>query len=896
MKNKSLLFLFLILSLHNFSNSQINQQWKWVHPMPQGNTINCIKAFSSTEWIAVGDYGTFMKTTNSGTTWDIYTNAGGTSQYSKQGKSLYNAWFFNSLTGIVCGANGWIGRTTNGGVNWDSVGVQLGYNTNLSGIYFINSQTGFTSGGANIFKTTNGGFKWTSLPGVTGSVSDIYALDENNIYYFYNVYFAKTTNCGTNWTFYSMGLSGSNDALFINANTGFVCGVGGYISITTNAGMNWTIKQIPGSAQYYKLINTYLPYGIIFNQNFNGTAFPPAGWRKVNVLGSSIEWVRSTTAPHSSPASALILNDCNISTGGGLDWLISPQIQVNSGDSLSFWLKPLTTGFTDSLCVRISTTDTALSSFNTRVLYIADGAGYPSTSTWTNYKVSLNTLAGQNVYIGFKHQDLCGDGIFLDDISIISPIIQTFKLYLIGDAHNIYTTTNMGDNWTFIPILEQESQYSSGWLSLDINGSTMAICGNNGIFNVSTNNGISWTAKNHRVVYGSLYDVWCNSGTGKVWAVGRQSQPGVTFDQVLYSTNGGITFQYQSVDSSASSYNSICMLNENTGYICGTYSAIRKTTNGGTIWDSLVTSIPANKTLRKIDFVNANTGWVFSNSTNTGSNIWKTTNGGLLWTEQSLTDTTTGAKSVYGADMINENTGFCTNGIAILHMTTNGGINWIAKTPKLSNGVIYDVFMLTGSEGYACSSAGKLIKTTNQWSNYDSILLPVSPILYSTKWFNMNSGFIATSSGYILRTTNGGIEWEIMTTSANYLSNMYAKAIDTAFAVGFTGNILKLGRGPVGNTTWKNTIPSNYYLGQNYPNPFNPVTEFKFGLFTKGKVNLKVYDITGQLVETFFDNIELNAGTITVKFNGSNLASGVYFYTLFVDDNRIDTKKMILVK
>jgi hypothetical protein len=50
------------------------------------------------------------------------------------------------------------------------------------------------------------------------------------------------------------------------------------------------------------------------------------------------------------------------------------------------------------------------------------------------------------------------------------------------------------------------------------------------------------------------------------------------------------------------------------------------------------------------------------------------------------------------------------------------------------------------------------------------------------------------------------------------------------------------------------------------------------------------------LVAALFNNAPLNAGNVTYKFDGTNLASGIYFYTLYVDDNKIDTKKMVLVK
>jgi hypothetical protein len=90
-------------------------------------------------------------------------------------------------------------------------------------------------------------------------------------------------------------------------------------------------------------------------------------------------------------------------------------------------------------------------------------------------------------------------------------------------------------------------------------------------------------------------------------------------------------------------------------------------------------------------------------------------------------------------------------------------------------------------------------------------------------------------------------------------------------------------------------IPSKYNLYQNYPNPFNPETSIRFSVPKSSNVTIQVFDITGKLVSTLAKDELVSAGTKEVKFNGSNLASGIYFYTLKAGDFS-DTKKMILVK
>ena len=87
---------------------------------------------------------------------------------------------------------------------------------------------------------------------------------------------------------------------------------------------------------------------------------------------------------------------------------------------------------------------------------------------------------------------------------------------------------------------------------------------------------------------------------------------------------------------------------------------------------------------------------------------------------------------------------------------------------------------------------------------------------------------------------------------------------------------------------------NNFELSQNYPNPFNPSTSIKFTLPSRELVSLKVYDILGNEVASLL-NETMNAGLNTVKFDASNLASGMYFYTIKAG-NFTDTKKMMLLK
>jgi len=80
----------------------------------------------------------------------------------------------------------------------------------------------------------------------------------------------------------------------------------------------------------------------------------------------------------------------------------------------------------------------------------------------------------------------------------------------------------------------------------------------------------------------------------------------------------------------------------------------------------------------------------------------------------------------------------------------------------------------------------------------------------------------------------------------------------------------------------------------NHPNPFNPATRLVFYIPTATHVNLAVYNILGQRVETLIDDV-LEAGEHSVLWNGGHVASGVYFYR-FHTPGYVDTRKMLLLK
>ena len=95
-----------------------------------------------------------------------------------------------------------------------------------------------------------------------------------------------------------------------------------------------------------------------------------------------------------------------------------------------------------------------------------------------------------------------------------------------------------------------------------------------------------------------------------------------------------------------------------------------------------------------------------------------------------------------------------------------------------------------------------------------------------------------------------------------------------------------------------NPIPQDYELSQNFPNPFNPTTKIRFALPKEGKVQIVIFDILGREVAKLVNNEFNEAGRYVKEFDGSRLASGIYFYRILVNEGKDFTqvKKMVLVK
>jgi hypothetical protein len=95
-----------------------------------------------------------------------------------------------------------------------------------------------------------------------------------------------------------------------------------------------------------------------------------------------------------------------------------------------------------------------------------------------------------------------------------------------------------------------------------------------------------------------------------------------------------------------------------------------------------------------------------------------------------------------------------------------------------------------------------------------------------------------------------------------------------------------------------NTIKS-FQLFQNYPNPFNPSTVIQYSIPEESRVRIDIFNIIGQKITTLINSVQ-KSGSYNLTWDGSQLTSGVYFYSIKVSGNSgknyFSVKKMMLLK
>lgn len=471
------------------------------------------------------------------------------------------------------------------------------------------------------------------------------------------------------------------------------------------------------------------------------------------------------------------------------------------------------------------------------------------------------------------------------DLSFDNAYIKD-SLILLIDKKGLYRSEDLGNTFTYNDYLDTLHSYTL--CTFIQNPECIVRGGKDGIL-LYTSNNITWkrfipvTLPVTKIVFvDSLYG----------WA-----------SPLVRTTDGGNTWFSQSSNILQPYSHNFTFFNRTTGVMFYNYGTLLKTTDAGSNWNVLTTVSLAGG-IRDFVFFDSLNGLIVSQTVDPGgypqtAYVVFTTDGGYTWGDSTSTTTQGVLKDIY----FYNNLGFiASDGDGA--RTTDRGHTWIPNSFAISNSY-YFIDSLNGWAG------GEYNFKRTRDGGITYIQYPFSTDQYTqgyTVFYDTSNGYyvdphINSYKGYLIKTTDGGMKWNIDLNDRSYYS-LYASSKKDFWLLGEQGTIRKL-KLPENISIVTSAFATeekinNFKLEQNYPNPFNPSTIINYSVAEAGLVTLKVYDVLGEEVACLVNEIK-NQGSYTVKLDASEFSSGVYFYSIKINstkgnNNFTSTKKMLLLK
>jgi photosystem II stability/assembly factor-like uncharacterized protein len=753
---------------------------------------------------------------------------------------------------------------------------------------------------------------------------------------------STSTDAGLNWSIAYIDSNARDiyDAIFADANIGYVVGTGGLIMKTTDGGATWS-HQTSGT--------TVTLWDVDFIDANTGYAVGTSGTILKTTDGGNV-WSSSTYGTtiiykvHFVNSSLIFLGSSSATTGR----------LIRSTNGGTTW---------DNITANITGLDGTV-----RGLHFLDAnTGWISNSTGKIYKTTDGGATGGIIY----------------NIGSTTTTIYEVKFidanngFAISSLGRVLKTTNGGTNWDLIQTTASENLFGLGILGVNSEGATPVLIGGDvGTIVTSLDDGATWQLRSSSVSNEILHRLWFPSESVG-YAVGGSITTGNSFGDILKTTNGGSTWANLTFDPGYRTY-SVFFQDENTGYI-GTQgpTGVYKTTSGGADWTQLNTGTGTSSNIvYDIKFVDANLGFAMYSS----GQVARTTDGGTTWSPISAG---WGSAAGYEIFIVNANVIYICGAGGRVSKSTNGGLSF-TQLPSLGTATLYSMHFFDENTGFISASGGRLYKTIDG-SSFTEIQLPVTSILYSIRFVTSDIGWIG-AAGNVFYTVDGGNNWisshisvgpsqairdirfagarlwavgsdgliirgfadpsvpvELTSFSANVSENDVTLNWSTATETNNSGFTIErsqpesdweeIGFIPGYGTTTEPrsysysdeglssgiyfyrikqidyngsfkyyelgssvevSTPEVFDLAQNYPNPFNPSTKIDYSIAQTTNVQLVIFNSIGEEIAVMVNEVQ-QPGSYTVNYNAASLSSGVYFYKLIAGDF-ISIKKMILLK
>ena len=610
------------------------------------------------------------------------------------------------------------------------------------------------------------------------------------------------------------------------------------------------IRHIPGTGIYYPFQLTKLctaPNGYIFasaqsyifRSEDNGE-----NWETINYYYSPISAFTVNSNGHIFVAA----DSLYYSQDSGDHWM---SIQVDSADS-RFYINDIAINSDDQIFISCSRIDSSI---------------YRSLDNGSSWS---------------KIADI-GGSLLIDANDYI--YVATFSYSDNGSW--IYRSTDNGDHWTqiwkFNPTVKNLANIP--------NGSLFAGTFQAGVYR-SNDSGINWEQTSTGLPFTTINSLAVNSN-------------GVVFAGLLYNN----IVQYQGTTHTWITKNSgiegnivnAIAFNPNGDIFAATESGVFCSTNKGDSWTACNNGLPAGIDTFYIHSLAINSnGTIFAVAsdyvTNTSDSLYRSTDNGENWTEAS-----SGFPDIKEITCISfDSSGNIYAGTAYddIYRSVDDGENWTKITTGLSSYYITGICIYGTGTIFITSTgdANGVFRSTDNGENWTVVNNGLS--FFNEKYLIINKGgdlFFGSKYG-IYQSADKGDHWMQINSGLQH-TDIRCLAIDKndyLFAGTLYGGVYRSINPSTASEQNNDILPFSFKLEQNYPNPFNPVTVISYRLAENSHVNLSIYNILGQKVETLLSEKQ-NSGKHSIEWDASGFSSGIYFYRIQAGDF-IQTKRMLLIK
>ena len=588
--------------------------------------------------------------------------------------------------------------------------LNSGTNQRLESVFFVDDNIGY-AGGTGIFaptllKTTDGGTTWTSLPNniAADEVVGLYFTSASVGWALVNNALYQTTDGGVNWTKHlDLPYQNRGGVTFKNSLVGMIYRVANDASYyTLDGGQNWQKATLPSNLHFHQIHymggGSQVVYGVSNGGDLYKSLDDGATWVKVGLVASKS--IEDIYFQDELTGYALGSDFILKTTNGGLSWSV-----MNDGIGGH----------------KLLDTQTVTHS----------GGLYKTSDDWTTYRpehianTTINDIYFPSANTGYA---VNVDGkIFKRNPTTSNAYLglSAFEITTFTQASQRTITINSSNGWTISGV--------PSWLRLSANSGgsgitsvTIDIEANNNTYDRHTNISISNGELTH-----TIFIFQAKPNTGSSWT--EQSS----------GTNRPLR--------------SVFFVDNNVGYAGGDgilTPTLLKTVDGGATWTSLSHNLATGEIL-KLYFTSASAGWAI-----VSNGLYQTTDGGVTWTRRMDIP----LYSRNGITFKNATNGMVYTSNNTPYYTLDGGQNWQkAAFPSSSSINLKHIRYVGGSSlvAYGISNNDLLYKSLDDGATWAKIGAIASKPIEGIYFQDELTGY-ALSTQFILKTTNGGVNWVIL--------------------------------------------------------------------------------------------------------------------------------------